>query len=415
MSVMDPQNEPFERAKQDFFAGLDALKAQRLPEAEQHFCNALELVPGRPSVLVNRAAVLLLLGRPDEALADADAVLLQAPDDVDALFHRGTALGRLGRLPAALAAFERLVAIDPRHVEGRRRHAQTTVALAGQAGSGGRLADAADAYRVLLQLQPESAADWSAYGTVLRELRRPQEAAEAFRAALRHGGDDPLDRFYLAATAGTGGPAAPPRQYVRALFDDYADDFEGHLLGQLGYAAHVELTEPLAVIAPVPRRATLDLGCGTGLCGPLLRAGTSRLVGVDLSPRMLEKARSLQLYDALAEADLVEHLGSTSERFDLVVAADVFIYVGDLDPVFAGVRRVLHAGGVFCFSVEAADAGEEGFRLLPSLRYAHSQAYVRRLAAAHGLEVLALRQRPIRREQAGVIDGVYVYLRRASA
>jgi predicted TPR repeat methyltransferase len=139
---------------------------------------------------------------------------------------------------------------------------------------------------------------------------------------------------------------------------------------------------------------------------------TERLAGVDLSQRMLDKARELGVYDELEHADIVDAVRNTERQHDLVLAADVFIYVGDLAPIFAAVHRVLIVGGVFCFSAEIAGRASPGFELLPSLRYAHSEHYLREQAARHGFEVLALRRQAMREEQRKTIDGLCVYLTR---
>jgi predicted TPR repeat methyltransferase len=148
------------------------------------------------------------------------------------------------------------------------------------------------------------------------------------------------------------------------------------------------------------------------------RVGT--LTGVDLSARMLDKARALVVYDRLVHADIVEFLAASEERFDLVLAADVFIYVGDLARVFALLERAM-ARGLFCFSVESLDGDGDGdddgagLRLLPSLRYAHSEAYLARLASEHRFEVVAMQHAPVREDQGQVIEGLYVVLRRRLA
>ena len=138
-----------------------------------------------------------------------------------------------------------------------------------------------------------------------------------------------------------------------------------------------------------------------------------RLTGVDLSARMIEKARSLGVYDRLEHGDIIEFLDASHDRWDLVLAADVFIYVGELEPVFARLERAM-AEGVFCFSVESldGDGAGDGVRLLPSLRYAHSQDYLERLAARHGFEVAAMKHAPVRQEQRQAVEGLYVILRR---
>ncbi|HSC65768.1 MAG TPA: methyltransferase domain-containing protein [Caldimonas sp.] len=371
-------DDRFEQAKAHFFAALGRQQAGAFAEAERLYRQSLECVPGRASTLINLAAVQLRLNRPGDALQSADGALAAERDSVDALLHRATALAQLGRPHDALATFRRLLVIEPRH-----------------------------------------AAAWSGCGTVLREAGELVAAAHAFREALRHGGEDtdePLDAFYLASVeAGATAPTAPPRAYVAGLFDGYADDFESHVVGQLHYQAHRRLVERLLAAAGASTRfeSALDLGCGTGLCGPIVRPLTARLTGVDLSSRMLNRARALAVYDRLVHADIVEFLAANEERFDLVVAADVFIYVGDLTRVFALLERAM-THGVFGFTVEALDDDSADLRLLPSLRYAHSRASLVRLAAQHGLEVAVLERAPVREEQGEPVHGLYVVLRRAA-
>ena len=126
---------------------------------------------------------------------------------------------------------------------------------------------------------------------------------------------------------------------------------------------------------------------------------------------MIEQARTLAAYERLVQADIAEYLRTTDQRYDLVLAADVFIYVGDLEPVFSGVRRVMEPGGVFCFSAELPN-GSEDFELKTSLRYGQSERYIRELASGHGFAVIKVLRHPIREDQQQTIDGLYVYLSR---
>lgn len=367
-------NDPtvFDQARQHFMAGLAHLEAGRPAEAETAFLASLALLPGRTSTLVNLAATRLRLSRPAQALEAADAVVAQAPDDRDGWLHRATALAQLGRHDEALAAYERLIALAPDWPQPRLDH-----------------------------------------GSLLRELGRRGEAAGAFREAAARGAPPELTAYYLASVTDAPAPASAPRAYVEALFDSYAADFDQHLVGTLGYQAHAVLTRPLAAMLPHQVASALDLGCGTGLCAPQLRPLARRLAGVDLSASMLAQARSLGLYDELHHADIVEHLQRDETRHDLVVAADVFIYVGALEPVFSALRPRLSDGGLFCFSLEEAPAGPPGPVLQPSLRYAHGLPYVLDLAAHHGLTLVQAQRAPVRQDQHHGVDGLFVYLRAA--
>ena len=153
----------------------------------------------------------------------------------------------------------------------------------------------------------------------------------------------------------------------------------------------------------------LDLGCGTGLCGPLIAPQADAIDGVDISAAMLEQARKVGVYRELIHADLGEFLAATAMRPDLIVAADVFIYVGDLTGIFRSVRRILEPGGCLAFTVEPAAEGKD-VQLLSSLRYAHSEAYVRRLADEARFTRVRIFKAPIRYDQTTPIMGLYIYL-----
>jgi predicted TPR repeat methyltransferase len=363
----------FAQARDFFLQGVRDYEAGHFEQAQRQFEASLALLPGRPSTLTNLGAARLKLGRAEDALGVLDEALAQEPGNAEALGHRATALAELGRLQEALEGFDRVVALAP------------------------ALAHA-----------------WTLRGSVLKDLGRTREAAASFREALARGGDAELIRYYLAGLEGRDAPPAAPRGYVQALFDGYAPAFDGQLVALLNYRAPQLLAQGLAALERHFQRG-LDLGCGTGLCGPLLRPFTTAIDGVDLSAAMLERARQKHAYERLEQADLAEWLADApAGRYDLVVSADVFIYVGALEQVFEGVARLLRPGGVFCFSVEEADGGED-LVLRPSLRYAHSAAYLQRLARTHGLEVLRSEREPIREEQREPIPGLYLWLEKRQA
>jgi predicted TPR repeat methyltransferase len=318
--------------------------------------------------LTNLGAVRLKLGR----FEDAEAVLAQAvsqePHNAEALGHHATALAELGRVREALTQVDAALRADER-------------------------------LGVL----------WTLRGSLLRELGRDDEAVSAFRTALERGGDPALNRYYLAALGGADAPASPPPLYVQGLFDNYADGFEAHLVEVLTYRAPEVLTQRLGARH---FRCALDLGCGTGLCGVHLRPRSDYLGGVDLSHNMVEQARARGVYDEVVQGDVVDYLrhpARLANRADLAVAADVFIYLGDLAPVFAAVAGALEPGGVFCFTVELA-GDERPIVLRPSLRYAHSESYIRSLAERNGFEILDTSPGPIRDDQGRPIAGLFAWL-----
>lgn len=431
-----PLQQDFDQARALFLEGVAHFEAQRLEAAERCFAASLHRLPGRASTRVNLAATRLRLGRAAEALADLEALLAAEPQHLDAWCHRAAALAELGRDAEALDCADQGLALDPTHPTAwfRRGHALERLRRPGDAQAAferllvlqpehaeawfrlgqlqqrqGRSNDALASLDRASALAPAHAAIWTQRGSLLKEMGRPAEAAAAFERAIELGADAELQRFFLASLGSGASPPTAPRAYVQSLFDDYADGFDEHLVEVLGYQAHRQLITPLAGLQAQPFESALDLGCGTGLCGPLLRPIVRRLEGLDLSQAMLDRAALRGVYDRLTRAELVEHLQQTSARHDLVVAADVFIYVGELEAVFAGVARVLRPGGVFCFSVEHG-GDERPVALNAQLRYAHSLPYLQGLAQRHGLRLLRSTAEPIRRDRTQAIPGLYVYL-----
>ncbi len=249
---------------------------------------------------------------------------------------------------------------------------------------------------------------------MLRALGRKEDAIAAYLRARELGADPAGIAFALAALGEGELPASAPADYVKGLFDQYAGHFDRHLVGVLGYRTPALLVSMLQAAAPADFDAALDLGCGTGLCAHLLRPMARRLAGVDLSEKMLDKAHEAGLYDELACADIVDWLARRQAEWDLVLAADVLVYIGELAPLFGGVAQALRPGGWFAFSVESAGAEDPGagYAITASNRFAHAPGYVRACAAAAGFEVAAMREAALRKEHGADVAGMLFLLRR---
>lgn len=257
-----------------------------------------------------------------------------------------------------------------------------------------------------LELAPGWAMGWFRLGEMQETAGAPDQAGEAWRMALKL---DPADRAGAALKLELIGEApvsaAPPSPFVEALFDQYAGSFDAALVEKLAYRVP-ELLDG-AIRAQRDRfDHAIDLGCGTGLMGERLRPIAGFVEGYDISAAMLKKAETKRIYDKLAKADLQTiHLAPASA--DLVTAADVFMYVGALDGIFATAAAALKAGGLFAFSVEH-HSGLEDVALRASRRYAHSETYLRRLLAEAGLSVVSLERADIRMDRGEAIEGLIV-------
>lgn len=250
-------------------------------------------------------------------------------------------------------------------------------------------------------------------GSVHARRGERMTALEYFRKAAKMRPDWAAGKHFVAFLGGKGFDA-PQRSEVVDLFDNYADSFDEHLVGELDYRGHRVLPRLLSQTAGVNSAdwVVFDLGCGTGLCGEALRPLASQLVGVDISPKILEQARKLGLFDELFVADVAYALVcAESESIDVLFSADTLGYLGDLAAVFEESARVLRAGGRLVFSVEA-NRKLSAFKLGPSRRCAYSQAYLLRLAERYQLETEHFQTVGLRTEEGEVVPEYAVILRK---
>ncbi|WP_457444330.1 tetratricopeptide repeat protein [Roseateles sp. P5_E4] len=391
------------RMPSDFDKGLALHQQGRLTEAELLYRRVLRTAPRHFDALHLLGVICGQTDRFDEALDLLHRALAQRPGSAPALNNLGNTLGSLGRHQEAVQAFERALAVRPEDAKALRNRGTSLRALE-------RPVDALASFDAALALQPSYPEALIGRAECLLTLHRRSQAIEAFQQALPLGKDVDQIRYALAALGIEPAPPTAPAGYVEALFDMYAHNFDDHLVKTLGYRTPELLVAELQRADPPSGGEVIDLGCGTGLCGPLLRPVSRRLTGVDLSGLMLAKARELGLYDELVQGDIVAALQGPPQRFDIAIAADVFVYIGDLEAVFAATAAALRAGGLFAFSVEACESGD--FALGTKRRYAHSLPYLQRLAAAHGFTVESSTRCAIRKESDEAVDGLLVVMRR---
>jgi predicted TPR repeat methyltransferase len=274
----------------------------------------------------------------------------------------------------------------------------------------GDLAAAADLLSQATELAPGFASAWFTLGEIREQLGEREAAIAAFRKALIA---DPEDRHGASLhlmLLGAQELWAMPQAYVRALFDQYAPKFETALVDDLGYRGpallfRAVLAARAAVRKPAFFKRAIDLGCGTGLAAAAFAREVDHFTGIDLSPRMIERARASGLYAQLEVTGMVEGLcGKPDASADLVLAADAMVYVADLAPLLREASRVLTAGGLLAFTAETHRG--EGVILGEGLRYAHSAGHVRAAIADAGLVLSRLEELSARNEDNAPVPGL---------
>jgi predicted TPR repeat methyltransferase len=283
-------------------------------------------------------------------------------------------------------------------------------ALARDYAADGDLAAAADLYAQATELAPGFASAWFALGEVREALGDRDGARTAFEKAQRA---DPEDRHGAALHLARLGAADPGTRelhsYVRTLFDQYAPRFD-RALEDLGYRAPALLRDAVVTEAGGRRFGTmLDLGCGTGLAGAAFRPHVDRLVGVDLSSKMIEEARRKGVYDMLTVGDIAQFLSqqyAANANADLVIAADVFAYIGDVGAICGAAARVLAPDGRFGFTVETHTG--EGAIVGAKMRYQHAPEFLREAIADAGMVIRRLDAVSTRNENRVPVPGLLV-------
>ena len=404
---------------------------------------AIKLNPNVAMFHNNLAETYRVMDRPDEAIAHCKKALALQPDFSEAYYNLAMALRMQGKLDEAIACFEQAIRGKPGFIEA---HAGLGETLHKQ----GRADEALATYRKALHSYPDNPTLLSSMGIALRTLGRVDEAiahykkaiavrpdipelhnnlgviykaqgklseaAACFRQVLELRPNDGSARHLLNALQQQTTDCAP-RGYVQETFDNYAQGFDKHLAGKLEYRVPEIMGKAIKTFLAhnSQKMDILDLGCGTGLVGVELREISRRLVGIDLSPKMIAKARERGVYDQLVVGDVLDHMTKLEQdTFDLVTSADVFVYIGNLHPVFEHCRRILCPGGLFAFSLEALPDENRDFVLAATGRYQQSRAYIGKLSQHFGFIEVHFTPIHVRKEQDQPVNG-YIYLLRKQA
>lgn len=410
-----------------------------LEAAGRLYAQVLQAAPRRPDALNFMGMLQFQLGHTEKAHALLRSASMVAPREAGVWNNLGNVLVELGRLVDADKAFRRSLALaegpealtNMARLQRRRKEwtraegsCRRALAIAPRYGEAWHYLSLAllgqkrteEAFQAAVQAElylPEQAARRESYGRALSEAGEHERAVAFYRDWQAREPDNPYPRHHLAAALGE----APERcsdAYVEQTFDKFAASFDNHL-ATLQYRAPELVAEALRLSLPAPAAQydIADLGCGTGLCGPLLRPWARSLVGCDLSAGMLERATARGCYDALPKAELVQFLCERPAAFDVLVSADTLIYFGELAPVFAAARAALRPGGTFVFTLESSpDAAAADFTLAASGRFLHRRAGLDARLAAAGLRERGVAPASARYEGGKAVPGLLVTVTR---
>ena len=375
---------------------------QQYDEAEKYFTLSLQINPGQPDALTNLGLLMQIHSKTDEAINLHKKALQLAPYHLHALYNLAFVLNETNNKDGALNCYKLLLQRSPDHIKALCDTSRI-YADAKQIDKALELLNHAET------LEPNNEDVLQNLGTVYKILENKEKAMQYFLKILAINPNNQAVRYFIAMMNGDTEFTASPETYVQGLFDSYATTFDQHLVGKLKYHTPELVSDLIRKNLKTPNKLNiLDLGCGTGLVGMYLNDIAATMTGVDLSPKMIEKAKEKNIYTRLIVAGIKEYLESISDQPDIVISSDVFVYFGDLQEIFSLVAKNIQPEGLFAFSTEG-DNTTETYSLKETGRFTHNPNYIKELAKSNGFTVDELQETVIRYEAEKPVNG-HVYI-----
>ena len=364
---------------------------EELDEAVASYRNALAINPNYAEAHNNLGIALKAQGKLDEAIASYQRAIAINPDYAEAHFNLGNALSDKGKSAEAATSYKGAIAINPDYAEA---YNNLGIVLKAQ----DKMDEAVTSYQCAITINPNYTEALHNLGVILKDQGKLDEAATLYERVLALDPTHPSARHMLAALRGETTEMAPAK-YVKVLFDRYSSNYDHHLMEKLQYNTPALLRQALQSLFShdLHFQNAIDLGCGTGLAGTEFREMAARLSGIDISPKMIEEAEKKDIYDVLVVGNIMEFLNNASEKYDLFIAADVFLYIGNLAPLFTSIRTRSSIGAYLVFSTESSH--EKEYVLRQTGRYAHSRNYIQSLAKDHRCIVEKCQSGGLRKEK----------------
>lgn len=370
--------------------------------AIERYRRAIDINPGSAEILTNYAAALKANGDTEEAMGALRQAIAINDSFTLAHFNLANLLLDIDK-DQAFVEYRIVIKQDPDNVEAHKITGWLLHTM-------DRQQEALDSLNKVIDGSSQDSETYHVIGSVYRAMGRDAEAIHAYEKSLSINPDNVAATHLLQALRGDSADIAPP-EYVRDLFDDFATDFDSKLVDKLQYKTPTLMRTIFdEVNEKTSYAACLDLGCGTGLSGIAFKDITTSITGIDLSEGMVDKARQKAIYDSLIVSDLSEYLTGTDAVYDLVLSADVFVYIGKLNSLFSEVSSHMCEGGYFIFSIELLESGD--YRLKKSGRYGHSHDYIKSIAIDSEFDIVAHKDMNLRKESGNWIQGSVFVLRK---
>jgi len=436
--VENPSQKQVSRLQEKIQRAVKLHEAGKFHEAARLYNQILSQINDKSGCLHNNlASALLSLRKYPEAISQYRKAIAINPNYDNAYYNLGNTYDLMGNIGAAKSCFEKTIALNPASAKAYNNLGAIHKDL-------GNLEEARRMYIKAIQINPDFCEAHNNLGAVFKERKEYEAAIKCFEKAIaidlnhldahsniaatfkRIGNREKAAEHYsrvvklnpqdqsalhmLNSLTGTSTEIAP-REYVVNLFNQFASNFDRDLSERLEYSSPKNLRTALDNVFGTRKiyETALDLGCGTGFSGLEFRNKTKTLGGVDLSPEMLKQAKSRGIYDHLFVKDLLDFLRNDKNKYDLFIATDVLIYLGNLDPVFSLTAARSNKDACFVFSTEIVN--NQSYVLQETGRYAHSKTYVLELAAKYGFKIESVLCQKIRKEKGAWVFGYHYVIR----
>lgn len=383
--------------------GTVYLDRAKLDKAKQTFEKASKLRPPNLSACYNLARIKQGENDHEGAVTIYKKILREQPEYGEVWNNLALAYKEIGNLNEVIDCLLKAVKYSPEMAEAWNNLGVAQDEL-------GQVTESTKSYQKAIEIRSDYMSAYFNLGTSLHKLKKFREATVHFRKVLETEPDHESARFMLQSIGAISETAAAaPADHVRRIFDQCAESFEKVLVEELEYKTPELLFNLLRPYISSDINV-LDLGCGTGLGASFYRPYAKKLIGVDVSPKMLKQAAAKDIYDQLEEFDILQEW-PFSNKFDLIYSSDVFVYLGKLEKILGSISSNLLPGGILAFSVERLEDEMNNYRLSPSGRYSHSQTYIEACLNDHGLEPIEITSSGLRKESGNQVIGILVVAR----